>query len=159
VGFLTGTELSINIMTLGGIAVAMGELVDDAIVDVENIFRRLRENNAAAAPMPALLVVYQASREIRSAIVFGTAVVILAFVPLFALSGVEGRLFAPLGIAYIVSILASLIVSLTLTPVLSYYLLPQSTATHRNVDGLLLRVLKWGASGLIRFSMRHAGLL
>lgn len=159
VGFLTGTELSINVMTLGGIAVAMGELVDDAIVDVENIFRRLRENNSAAHPKPALQVVYEASREIRSAIVFGTAVVILAFVPLFALSGVEGRLFAPLGIAYIVSILASLLVSLTVTPVLSYYLLPQSKAAHHEQDGILVRILKWSASHLIRFSMRRAGLL
>ena len=159
IGTLTGTELSINVMTLGGIAVAMGELVDDAIVDVENIFRRLSENNALPTPKPALLVVYEASREIRSAIVFGTAVVILAFMPLFALSGVEGRLFTPLGIAYIVSILASLLVSLTVTPVLSYYLLPQSKATHRHHDGLLLRSLKWAASYLIRFSMRHAGVL
>ena len=108
---------------------------------------------------PALLVVYEASREIRSAIVFGTAVVILVFLPLFALSGVEGRLFAPLGVAYIVSILASLVVSLTVTPVLSYYLLPQSKATHRQQDGLLLRWLKWAASYLIRFSMRRAGVL
>jgi CzcA family heavy metal efflux pump len=159
IGTITGTELSINVMTLGGIAVAMGELVDDAIVDVENIFRRLTENNARPNPRPALLVVYEASREIRSAIVFGTAVVILAFLPLFALSGVEGRLFIPLGLAYIVSILASLLVSLTVTPVLSYYLLPQSKATHRHNDGLLLRLLKWTASYLIRFSMRYAGVL
>ncbi len=159
IGAITGTHLSINVMTLGGIAVAMGELVDDAIVDVENIFRRLKENNALAKPLHPLCVVYDASREIRSAIVFGTAVVILAFLPLFALSGVEGRLFTPLGIAYIVSILASLIVSLTVTPVLSYYLLPQSKATHRHEDGLLLRSLKWVAGYLIRFSMRHAALL
>jgi hypothetical protein len=106
-GMLTGTALSINVMTLGGIAVAMGELVDDAIVDVENIYRRLKENNAQPHPLPALRVVYEASREIRSASVFGTAVVILVFMPLFALSGVEGRLFVPLGVAYIVSILAS----------------------------------------------------
>jgi len=152
-GFLSGTQLSINVMTLGGIAVAMGELVDDAIVDVENIFRRLKENNNAASPKPALTVVYEASKEIRSAIVFGTIVVILVFLPLFALSGVEGRLFTPLGIAYIVSILASLVVSLTVTPVLSYYLLPQSKATHHEGDGYLLRILKWGASYLIRFSM------
>ena len=84
-------------MTLGGIAVAMGELVDDAIVDVENIFRRLRRTTPRRSPRPALRVVYEASVEIRSAIVFGTAVVILVFLPLFALSGVEGRLFAPLG--------------------------------------------------------------
>lgn len=159
IGALTGTTLSINVMTLGGIAVAMGELVDDAIVDVENIFRRLSENNRLPNPQPALLVVYEASLEIRSAIVFGTAVVILAFMPLFALSGVEGRLFTPLGVAYIVSILASLVVSLTVTPVLSYYLLPQSKATHRHRDSLLLRCLKWLASYLIRFSMRYAGLL
>lgn len=159
IGAITGTELSINVMTLGGIAVAMGELVDDAIVDVENIFRRLSENNALANPKPALLVVYDASREIRSAIVFGTAVVILAFMPLFALSGVEGRLFVPLGVVYIVSILASLLVSLTVTPVLSYYLLPQSRATHGHTDGLLLRVLKWAAAFLIQFSMRRAGVL
>ena len=158
-GMLTGTHLSINVMTLGGIAVAMGELVDDAIVDVENIFRRLKENNALPEPRPALRVVYDASREIRSAIVFGTAVVILVFLPLFALSGVEGRLFAPLGVAYIVSILASLLVSLTVTPVLSYYLLPQSPATHHEQDGLLLRILKTLATPLIRFSMAVPGLL
>ena len=152
-GFLSGTQLSINVMTLGGIAVAMGELVDDAIVDVENIFRRLKENNNSAQPKPAIAVVYEASKEIRSAIVFGTIVVILVFLPLFALSGVEGRLFTPLGIAYIVSILASLVVSLTVTPVLSYYLLPQSKATHHEGDGFLLRVLKVGATYLIRFSM------
>ncbi|MDA1180453.1 MAG: efflux RND transporter permease subunit, partial [Planctomycetota bacterium] len=153
IGYITGTELSINVMTLGGLAVAMGELVDDAIVDVENIFRRLKENNLTSDPKPALQVVYEASREIRSAIVFGTAVVILVFLPLFALSGIEGRLFAPLGVAYIVSILASLLVSLTVTPVLSFYLLPHSKATHRNQDGLLLIVLKRAASHLIRFSM------
>jgi CzcA family heavy metal efflux pump len=159
VGVLTGTELSINVMTLGGIAVAMGELVDDAIVDVENIFRRLRENSASATPRPAIAVIYDASREVRSAIVFGTAVVVLAFLPLFALSGVEGRLFVPLGLAYIVSILASLVVSLTVTPVLSYYLLSGSKAAHGNGDGFLLRGLKWLAGFLIRFSMRRAGLL
>lgn len=155
IGMVTGRELSINVMTLGGIAVAMGELVDDAIVDVENIFRRLGENAVATNPKPAIVVVYEASREIRSAIVFGTAVVILAFMPLFALSGVEGRLFSPLGIAYIVSILASLIVSLTVTPVLSYYLLTGHSSHDAHGDGLLLRILKSGASVLIRFSMRH----
>ena len=159
VGGLTGWALSVNVMTLGGVAVAMGELVDDAIVDVENIFRRLRENHARADPRPALAVVSEASREVRSAVVFGTAVVVLAFLPLFALSGVEGRLFAPLGVAYVASILASLAVSPTVTPVLSYYLLPQSRAAHRTRDGLLLRVLKWGAGHLVRLSMRRAGVL
>ena len=152
-GHMTGTHLSINVMTLGGIAVAMGELVDDAIVDVENIFRRLKENNNLKEPRSSLTVVYEASIEIRSAIVFGTAVVILVFLPLFALSGVEGRLFAPLGVAYIVSILASLVVSLTVTPVLSWYLLPQSKATHVEHDGVLLRFFKWGAGYLIRLSI------
>ncbi|MBD3675746.1 MAG: efflux RND transporter permease subunit [Planctomycetaceae bacterium] len=152
-GYISGTALSINVMTLGGLAVAMGELVDDAIVDVENIFRRLKENNALEKPRPAIQVVYEASKEIRSAIVFGTAVVILVFLPLFALSGVEGRLFTPLGVAYIISILASLAVSLTVTPVLSYYLLPQAKSTHAEQDGLLLRSMKRVASYLIRFSM------
>lgn len=159
IGMLTGTHLSINVMTLGGIAVAMGELVDDAIVDVENIFRRLKENNRLEHPKPALRVVYEASQEIRSAIVFGTVVVILVFLPLFALTGVEGRLFAPLGVAYIVSILASLVVSLTVTPVLSYYLLPQSRATHQEHDGWLLTRLKFLAGHLIRTSMAHPGFL
>jgi HME family heavy-metal exporter len=159
IGWLTGTPLSINVMTLGGIAVAMGELVDDAIVDVENIFRRLRLNHALPNPRSALVVVYEASQEIRSAIVFGTAVVILVFLPLFALSGVEGRLFTPLGVAYIVSILASLLVSLTVTPVLSYYLLPQARATHRQHDGWVLRALKWMAGYLVRLSMRVPGWL
>ncbi|MEY3172793.1 MAG: Nickel and cobalt resistance protein CnrA [Planctomycetota bacterium] len=159
IGWLTGTPLSINVMTLGGLAVAMGELVDDAIVDVENIFRRLRENNRLAEPRPALAVVYEASLEIRSAIVFGTIVVILVFLPLFALSGVEGRLFAPLGAAYIVSILASLLVSLTVTPVLSYYLLPQSQGAHAETDGRVLQLLKRLATPLIRCSLTFPRLL
>jgi len=154
IGWISGSELSINVMTLGGIAVAMGELVDDAIVDVENIFRRLKENNKLPIKgVSSIDIVFHASREIRSSIVFGTAVVILSFLPLFALSGVEGRLFTPLGFAYIVSILASFIVSMTVTPVLSYYLLPQSGATHRGGDGFLLHGLKSMATPLIRLSM------
>jgi HME family heavy-metal exporter len=146
VGWISGSALSINVMTLGGIAVALGELVDDAIVDVENIFRRLNENHALPNPRSDLQVIYDASIEIRSAIVFGTIMVIMVFIPLFALSGIEGRLFAPLGVAYIVSILASLVVSLTVTPVLSYYLLPQSKATHRDHDSPVLRFLSPGFS-------------
>jgi CzcA family heavy metal efflux pump len=146
-------DMSINTMTLGGLAVAIGELVDDAIVDVENIFRRLRENRAVANPKPTLLVVYQASKEIRNSIVFSTLIIVLVFIPLFALSGMEGRLFTPLGVAYIVSILASLAVSLTVTPVLSYWLLPKSRVMHRR-ESLLLRVLKWAAARVIGFSLR-----
>jgi HME family heavy-metal exporter len=163
IGALTGTPLSINVMTLGGIAVAMGELVDDAIVDVENIFRRLREwrvrGGRSGTSQSVLDVIYHASVEVRGAIVFGTMMVILVFLPLFALSGVEGRLFTPLGIAYIVSILASLLVSLTVTPVLAYYLLPGAKATHRTADSPLLKGLKWLAARLVRFSMQYAGSL
>lgn len=132
----------------------LGELVDDAIVDVENIFRRLGENSTSPTPQPALRVIYLASVEIRSAIVFGTALVILVFLPLFALSGIEGRLFAPLGVAYIVSILASLVVSLCVTPVMAYYLLARSNAAHHG-DGFLLKILKWVGAHLIRFSIRR----
>lgn len=148
--------LSVNTMTLGGLAVAIGELMDDAIVDVENIFRRLKENRKAGSPKHPLLVVYQASTEIRNSIVFGTMIVVIGFIPLFALSGMEGRLFAPLGVAYIVSILSSLVVSLTLTPVLSYWLLPNAPVTSHEKDGLLLRLLKWMAGGVIRFSLRFS---
>jgi CzcA family heavy metal efflux pump len=159
ISWWSDTDLSINVMTLGGIAVAMGELVDDAIVDVENIFRRLRENNTLLQPRPALQVVYEASVEVRSAIVFGTIMVILVFLPLFFLSGIEGRLFTPLGVAYIISILSSLVISLTVTPVMAYYLLPQAKATHETRDSPLLRLLKWIASYLIRFSMAVPGLI
>lgn len=147
--------MSINTMTLGGLAVAIGELVDDAIVDVENVFRRLRQNRQSAQPKPALQVVFEASVEVRNSIVFSTILVVLVFVPLFALSGMEGRLFTPLGVAYIVSILASLLVSLTVTPVLSYWLLPNAKIMGHDRDGFLLRWLKRLAGLAIRFSVRH----
>lgn len=147
--------MSINTMTLGGLAVAIGELVDDAIVDVENIFRRLRENGQLPNPKSPLRVVYEASSEVRNSIVFSTILVVLVFVPLFAMGGMEGRLFSPLGVAYIVSILASLVVSLTVTPVLSYWLLPSAKFMSHERDGLLLRSLKAIAGLAIRISVRH----
>ncbi len=146
--------LSINTMTLGGIAVAIGELVDDAIVDVENIFRRLRENYQKGNPEPALRVIFHASCEIRNSIVFSTMIIIIVFIPLFALNGMEGRFFVPLGIAYMVSIAASLFVSLTVTPVLSYWLLPNSKTIQRQKEGFLLSGLQWFAAKIIRFSLR-----
>ena len=145
--------LSINTMTLGGLAVAIGELVDDAIVDVENIYRRLKENRQSANPLTPLRVVYQASIEVRSSIVFSTIIVCLVFVPLFALSGMEGRLFAPLGTAYVISIAGSLLVSLTVTPVLAYLLLSKSQSTAHQQDSPVLRGLKTVAASVIRFSL------
>ncbi|MBI4617961.1 MAG: efflux RND transporter permease subunit [Planctomycetes bacterium] len=147
--------LSINTMTLGGIAVAVGELVDDAIVDVENVFRRLRLNRHAETPRPALEVVFEASSEIRNSIVFGTMIVLLVFLPLFALSGIEGRLFTPLAVAYIVSILLSLVVSLTVTPALSSYLLPRMKQIKGDRDGLVLRLSKWIARGVYRVTLPY----
>ncbi len=152
-------DLSINTMTLGGLAVAIGELVDDAIVDVENIFRRLKVNRQSDSPRHPLLVVFQASVEVRNSIVFGTMIVILVFVPLFALSGMVGRLFVPMGVAYIVSIVSSLVVSLTVTPVLSYWLLGHAKLTERGGDGFLLRNLKRIGERVIRFSLSFPRLI
>ncbi|WP_454831831.1 efflux RND transporter permease subunit [Pseudoxanthomonas wuyuanensis] len=147
--------LSINVMTMGGLAIAIGELVDDAVVDIENIQRRLKQNRASANPLPVLEVVRLASLEVRSGIVYATAIVVLVFVPLFALPGIEGRLFAPLGVAYIVSILASLLVSITVTPALASYLLPRmKRLTHG--DGRLVRWLKRQDERLLAWSFPRA---
>ncbi|WP_145109833.1 efflux RND transporter permease subunit [Cereibacter sediminicola] len=150
--------LSINTMTLGGLAIAIGELVDDAVVDVENIFRRLRENRERGNPRSVFAVVVAASQEVRSGIVYATMIIVLVFVPLFALSGIEGRLFAPLGQAYIISILASLLVSITLTPVMSFYLLPGLKRLDEH-EGLIVRGLKRANRGLLGWSFRHPRLL
>jgi HME family heavy-metal exporter len=146
--------LSINTMTLGGLAIAIGELVDDAVVDVENIFRRLRENRAAGNPLSAFDVIVSASQEVRSGIVYATMIIVLVFVPLFALSGIEGRLFVPLGEAYIISILASLAVSVTLTPVMAYYMLPHLKRLQHG-DGTLVRVLKLANAAVLGWAFRH----
>jgi HME family heavy-metal exporter len=146
--------LTINTMTLGGLTIAIGELVDDAVVGVENILRRLRENSASAHPRPAIDVIAAASHEVRSGIMYATMIIVLVFVPLFALSGIEGRLFAPLGIAYIVSILASLVTSITVTPVLAYYFLASGTRRHRG-DSFVVRHLKRGNAALLRWAFRH----
>ncbi|PCH68478.1 MAG: CusA/CzcA family heavy metal efflux RND transporter [Bacteroidetes bacterium] len=138
----TALDISINTMTLGGIAIAIGELVDDAIVDVENVFRRLRENRQAEKPQSALKVIYTASSEVRNSIVYATIIVVLVFIPLFALTGMEGRIFAPLGIAYITSIIASLLVALTVTPVMCYFLLHKAKKLDVTDDSFLVKWLK-----------------
>ena len=150
--------LSINTMTLGGLAIAIGELVDDAVVGVENVLRRLRENRKAAAPKPVLEVIARASSEVRSGVVYATVIVVLVFLPLFALPGIEGRLFTPLGLAYIVSILASMLVATTLTPVMCYWLLPVMKRLDHG-DSPLVRWLKKGDERLLRWSFRHARAL
>ncbi len=150
--------LSINVMTLGGLAIAIGELVDDSVVDVENILRRLKQNLQSGSPQPVLQVIWRASVEVRSGIVYATAIVVLVFLPLFALPGIEGRLFSPLGIAYIVAILASLLVSMTLTPVLCYYLLPKMKQLQQG-DSALLKILKRAQRRWLGWALSKAKLL
>ncbi len=148
-------DLSINTMTLGGLAIAIGELVDDAVVGVENVLRRLKNNRALAEPKPVAEVIAAATLEVRSAIVYATLIIVLVFVPLFALPGIEGRLFTPLGIAYIVSILGSMIVSVTVTPVLAYYLLAKVKLLEHG-DSPLVRRLKAWDTRLLAVSFTHA---
>ena len=151
-------DQSINVMTLGGIAIAIGELVDDAVVDVENILRRLKQNRAAGSPLSVREVVRQASVEVRSGIVYATTIVVLVFVPLFALPGIEGRLFSPLGVAYIASVLASMAVSMTLTPVLCAWLLPRMKRLDHQ-DSPLVRWLKSRDAQLLAWSFPRAKAL
>lgn len=143
--------LSINTMTLGGLAIAIGALVDDAVVDVENIYRRLGLHRAAGGRDRRSIaeVVAAASIEVRTGILYATAIIVLVFIPLFALSGIEGRLFAPLGIAFIVSILASLLVSMTVTPVLAYWLLPRMKHLSEHESGLVRVLKRWQRRGLV----------
>ena len=149
---------SINVMTLAGISVALGELVDDAIVDIENTQRRLKLRRDMENPPSVLETIWRASVEVRSGIVYATAIVILVMVPLFFLPGVEGRLFIPLAVAYIVSILASMLVSMTVTPALAYYLLPNMKQLHHG-DSPLVRWLKAGDARILAWSFPRARVI
>ncbi|MBG86233.1 MAG: CusA/CzcA family heavy metal efflux RND transporter [Verrucomicrobiales bacterium] len=150
-------DATINTMTLGGMAIAIGALVDDAIIDVENVFRRLRENWQLPEEkrVPALRVVFTASAEIRSSITFATIIIVLVFTPVFFLDGVEGRLLAPLGMAYVVSLLASLVVAMTVTPVLCYFLLPESRTIVREKEPTLTVICKSVYGRVLPFLLNH----
>eukprot|EP00913_Durusdinium_trenchii_P028463 g26691.t1 len=148
--------ISINTMTLGGLAVAVGELVDDSIVDIENIYRRLKENRQREIPENPLKVVFRASAEVRNSIVYATLIVVLVVFPLFSLAGLEGRMFAPLGLSYLLTLVCSLFVSLTVTPVLASYLLPNARFMESEKDPFLLRWLKWADTYLLRFVLKHS---
>ncbi len=151
-------NIGLNIMVLGGLAIALGEVVDDAIIDTENIFRRLRENRMLAEPLPTYRVVFNASMEVRSSVVYATIIVALVFMPLLTLSGVAGKLFAPLGIAYIAAILASLLVALTLTPALCYLLL--GNAKLEAEDPPMIRVIKrWYVRILLKIESHYKYIL
>jgi CzcA family heavy metal efflux pump len=148
---------TINSMSLGGLAIAIGELVDDAIIDVENVMRRLRENSLKPEPekLPAMEVIYRASTEIRGSVVFATLIVVLVFLPLFALTSVEGRLLAPLGFAYVVSLTASLVVALTVTPALCSFLLPNARSVLRGHEPWLVTRLKRAYRPVLHWSLRY----
>lgn len=152
-------DISVNSMTLGGLAVAIGMVVDDAIVDVENVFRRLRENAALATPHPRLQVIAKASGEVRNSILYATVLIILVFLPLLGLTGVEGKLFAPIAIATIISMIASFVVSLTAIPVLCSILLNPKHG-HEHKDGFLTRGMKWLLEHtLLRFGLSQPLLM
>ncbi len=146
---------SLNTMTLGGMAIALGALVDDAIIVVENIIKRLRENVTREKSRPPLEVVFEATREIESSIVFATLIIILVFLPLFFLSGVEGRLLEPLGLAYVVSLAASLLVALTVTPVLCLMGLPNHKSVTVEHDTRFISALKTGYRPLLELALVH----
>jgi CzcA family heavy metal efflux pump len=147
----------INTMTLGGMAIAIGALVDDAIIDVENVVRRLRENQARpeAERVPASTIVRDATLEIRSSIVFATIIIVLVFLPMFGLAGIEGRLLSPLAFAYIVALAASLFVAIVVTPALCFAFLPRAASIQRGHEGWLTRVLKSGYARLLPSVLDH----
>ncbi len=147
---------TINVMTLGGLAIAVGSLVDDAIIDVENVFRRLKQNATKSAEerQPKLKVIFDASNEIRPAMVFATIIIALVFLPLMFLEGIEGRFFRPLGIAFVVSIMASLVVALTVTPAMCRYLWHVKPGKGESPDGFLVRFLKRLYEPSIRLTIR-----
>lgn len=152
--------ITINTMTLGGLAVAIGMVVDDAIVDVENVFRRLRENRHLSNPRPVLRVIADASAEVRNSILYATLLIILVFIPLFGLGGIEGRLFAPIGVATIVAMIASFVVSLTVIPALCSYLLPRMKRMAHEKDGWLVRKLKdFDREFVLTYTLRHPWLV
>jgi CzcA family heavy metal efflux pump len=150
-------DIGINTMTLGGMAIAIGALVDDAIIDVENVFRRLRENwqRSPDQRMPARQVIFEASCEVRYPIMFATFIVIVVFVPLFALSGLEGRMLRPLGMSYMISIFGSLLVALTITPALCSYLLRGDSLLGKEEESWVVRNLKSAYSPLLRLSLQR----
>jgi CzcA family heavy metal efflux pump len=172
--------ISVNTMTLGGLAVAIGLVVDDSIVDVENVFRRLKENRVKPNPESPLEVIYYASAEVRNSIVFATIIIVLVFLPLLSLEGMEGRVFMPLGLAFIIALAASLIVSLTVTPALCAFLLahagrgrmagfltrlmparwrPETTSAAHEEDTWLVRHLKRLDAPVVRWAIRHSNLV
>ncbi len=157
--FLVRQGVSINAMTLGGLALAVGEVVDDAIVDVENVWRRLRENAASASPRAALDVVRDASHEIRGSVTYATAVVILVLLPVLLLGGLEGAIFAPLATAYALSIAFSLVIALTVTPAMCAWLLPRLASAPESAPTLLARALVAGYSRLLRLALRVPALV
>ncbi len=141
IGVMSHMNLGLNVMVLSGLAIALGEVVDDAIIDVENIFRRLRENKTLKNKKPLYQVVFESSMEVRKSVVYATLIIVIVFLPLLSLTGVAGKLFGPLGIAYILSILASLIVALTVTPAMSFMLLGQNENLNTE-DSPVIKSLK-----------------
>ncbi len=141
IGVMSHMNLGLNVMVLSGLAIALGEVVDDAIIDVENIFRRLRENKTLKNKKPLYQVVFESSMEVRKSVVYATLIIVIVFLPLLSLTGVAGKLFGPLGIAYILSILASLVVALTVTPAMSFMLLGQNENLNTE-DSPVIKSLK-----------------